>query len=69
MTMRIYLEDECPRIGSGWRTVEIKMGRKWAHLIDTANGHRARLPKDEAERIIEGSSKWSNQGPNTTTTR
>lgn len=57
MTVRIYLEDECPRIGSGWRTVDVKIGRKWAYFTDTANGHRSRLPKDEAEKIIEESSK------------
>ena len=28
----IYLEDEMPRIGSGMRYVEVKLGRKWAHI-------------------------------------
>lgn len=57
MTVRIYLEDECPRIGAGWRTVDVKIGRKWAYLTDTANGTRSRLPKEEAIKIIEESSK------------
>jgi hypothetical protein len=29
---RVYFYDEAPRIGSGWRTVFVKEGRKWAHI-------------------------------------
>ena len=28
----IYFQDEAPRIGSGWRKVTVKKGRKWVHL-------------------------------------
>lgn len=31
---RIYLQDECPRLGSGWRTLFVRKGRKWAYLSD-----------------------------------
>jgi hypothetical protein len=58
MKLRIYLEDEAPRIGAGWRTVDVKLGRKWAYLTETSSGVRARLPVKEAEGIIEGSFKW-----------
>jgi hypothetical protein len=40
--VKIYFEDECPRIGSGWRTVTVREGRKWAYLTDCA-GRRARV--------------------------
>jgi len=29
----IYFKDEAPRIGSGWRKVTVKKGRKWVHLF------------------------------------
>jgi hypothetical protein len=28
----IYLQDEAPSIGSGWRFVNVKVGRKWVYL-------------------------------------
>jgi hypothetical protein len=58
MRVRIYLEDEAPRIGCGWRTVDVKLGRKWAYLTEVSSGIRTRLPLGEAEQIIEGSFKW-----------
>lgn len=39
---RIYFEDECPRLGCGWRTVMVRRGRKWAYLAD-ATGRRQRI--------------------------
>ena len=30
--VRVRFEDECPRIGSGWRWCSVKVGRKWVHL-------------------------------------
>lgn len=50
--MRIYFEDEAPRIGCGSRTVSVKIGRKWVYFTDTVNGNRQRLPKEQAESII-----------------
>lgn len=42
--LRIFLQDECPRIGCGWRTVTVAIGRKWVHLEDRVE-QRARLPR------------------------
>ena len=28
----IYFQDEAPMIGSGWRRVTVKKGRKWVYL-------------------------------------
>ena len=32
----IFLYDEAPRIGSGFRVVYVKEGRKWAHIVSQA---------------------------------
>ena len=29
---KLRLTDEAPRIGSGYRMVKVKVGRKWVHL-------------------------------------
>ncbi len=41
---QVYLEDEAPRIGCGWRTLNVTVGRKWIYLQERATGTRARLP-------------------------
>lgn len=53
--MRIFFEDEAPSIGSGWRKVKVKVGRKWVVFTDTASDSRARLPLKDAFPIILGS--------------
>lgn len=53
--MRLFFEDEAPRIGAGWRKVHVKVGRKWVVFRDTASDARARLPIDKAFPIILGS--------------
>jgi hypothetical protein len=40
---KIFLHDEAPRIGAGWRTVIIKEGPKWVRLKCVASGRTARL--------------------------
>lgn len=30
--MEVYFADECPRIGSGRRVVEVQIGRKWVRF-------------------------------------
>lgn len=50
--IRAYFEDECPKIGCGWRTVMVKTGRKWIYFIDPYNGNRCRLPLMKAQPII-----------------
>ncbi len=50
---RIYFGDEAPAIGCGWRGVTIrKLGRKWAHIMETATGTRARLRLEVWERLF-----------------
>ena len=34
--MRVYFENECPRIGSGWRIVQVLEGRKWTRFAASA---------------------------------
>jgi hypothetical protein len=33
--MRLYLHDEAPRLGSGWRIVTALIGRKWVRIATT----------------------------------
>lgn len=40
---KIFLHDEAPRIGAGWRIVQIKEGPKWVRLKCVASGRTARL--------------------------
>jgi hypothetical protein len=35
LTVRIYFEDESPRLGCGWRWVTAQIGRKWVRLQDS----------------------------------
>jgi hypothetical protein len=42
-THRLWLGDEFPSIGSGWRGVTVtKVGHKWVHFFETATGYTAR---------------------------
>ncbi len=41
--MRIFLHDEAPRIGCGWRLVSVKVGRDWVRLASIAG--RAKIKK------------------------
>jgi hypothetical protein len=47
----IQFEDEAPKIGSGLRIVNIKIGRKWAYLTDVANGRRQKITLDTLEKL------------------
>jgi hypothetical protein len=40
---RLYLHDECPRIGSGWRLVQPRFGRKWVYLTEAATEATGRI--------------------------
>lgn len=51
--MCLYFEDECPRIKSGWRVVNVKIGHKWVHFTDTANGNKGKLPLEIGMKIVE----------------
>lgn len=60
-TVRIFFEDEAPRIGSGWRTVHVRVGRKWVFFTDTVTKARVRKPLSEATPIILGSIERSSR--------
>lgn len=51
--MCIYFEDECPRIKCGWRVVTVKVGHKWVHFTDMANGNRGKVPFDKGNQMID----------------
>jgi hypothetical protein len=47
---RVYLYDELPRIGCGWRTVTAIMGRKWVKVRDGV-GNKGRIGKTMWQQI------------------
>jgi len=51
--IRIFFEDEAPRIGSGIRTVRVREGEKYAYLTDVASGRTQRLPIELFDKIEE----------------
>ena len=53
--MRIFFEDEAPRIGSGSRKVHVKVGHKWVRFTDVVTNVTVRKPLREAIPIILGS--------------
>ena len=50
--VRLYFEDEAPRIGAGWRTVYATVGYKWARLRCAASGRGNKLRRDVFDRIL-----------------
>jgi hypothetical protein len=54
---RLYFDDDCPRLGSGMRYCDIKVGRKWVYITDRANGNRVKLRSAQAFVIIVNSIK------------
>ena len=51
----IYLHDEAPAIGAGWRGVYvISVGRKWARIESSATGKRARIARHIWDYITQG---------------
>ncbi|RPJ36854.1 MAG: hypothetical protein EHM35_07395 [Planctomycetaceae bacterium] len=52
-TWRICLNEEAPRIGTGWRFVQLmSAGRKWARIRELATDRTARLPAETWSQII-----------------
>ena len=50
--LRVFLYDEAPRVGTGWRGIKIKtVGRKWAHLEETVSGIGFKVPVTIWERM------------------
>ena len=51
----IYLQDQCPRIGSGTRGVQlISRGRKWVYFRETATKVQGNLPLRDWDRLTSG---------------
>ncbi len=48
---RIHFNDEAPRIGSGWRKVEVSIGRKWVKVRCVATGKLAKFSKIQWSQI------------------
>jgi len=45
-TIRVYLHDEAPRLGCGWRLlILLSLGPKWARVRDVSTENAARLPR------------------------
>jgi hypothetical protein len=51
--LRVCFLDEAVRIGSGWRTVNVMVGRKIVHLCDDY-GNRAKLSKETWREVCRG---------------
>jgi hypothetical protein len=56
-TARLCLQDEAPRIGSGWRTVRYKIGNRWVRIQCLASGREQRLKRRLFQEIVEGSER------------
>ena len=54
---KLRLTDEAPRIGSGYRMVKVKVGRKWVHLSAYRAGVLGATLKPRKQRISRG--VWS----------
>jgi hypothetical protein len=44
--VKIYFQDEAPRLGCGWRFVTAQIGRKWVRLRDD-HGRCVRFTRDQ----------------------
>lgn len=54
--IRVFLHDEVPAIGSGWRGITIrKEGRLWAHLTETSTATNFKLPIAKWREIAKSS--------------
>lgn len=41
----VYLMDQIPRIGCGWRRCMFRVGPKWVRIEECATGRTGRLPR------------------------
>ncbi len=53
---RVYFEDQAPRIGSGWRVVDVVEGDVWARL-STETGRKAKIRIEVFDQIEAGSER------------
>ena len=52
----VYLQDELPRIGCGYRSIWAKSGRKWTHVCDIM-GTRGKLLNTQFNQILVAANK------------
>lgn len=51
--LQVYLEDEAPKIGAGWRLVNATVGRKWVRMVESGSGRKAKLTVDVWKRLTK----------------
>jgi hypothetical protein len=54
-TLRLCLHCEAPRLGSGWRLIEYKIGNRHARLKNPHTGRTAKIPREAFEQIVRTS--------------
>jgi hypothetical protein len=50
-TVKVFLQDELPKFGCGWRTLKIKEGRKWMRIEDVSGRRVMRKPKGTLDKL------------------
>lgn len=55
-TVKLYFEDECPQIGSGWRVVTVDDDIDVTTLTDH-KGAVCKLPTEEYDRLLEATER------------
>jgi MinD superfamily P-loop ATPase len=58
---RLWFDDDHHRMGCGMRLCSVKVGRKYVHITDRANGTKIKMTIKQAFPIIMGSLKRSKQ--------
>lgn len=55
--LRVYFGDEVPRIGCGWRGIDIvTLGHKWVRIRETSTGTPAKISRrtwDQLKRLVK----------------
>ena len=52
--LQVYLEDEAPKIGAGWRLVHATVGRKWVRMVEVGSERKAKLTVKIWEQLKKG---------------
>ena len=55
--MRIYLQNEAPRLGCGWRVVEVTIGNRRATLRISGTTRTAKIPRAVFNAMMEGNER------------
>ena len=60
----VLLHDEMPRIGSGFRHVNVSIGKKWAHIQSIATKVRQRIKIERWDEIERSMKKYLERNTN-----